>query len=222
MQEINKAEFYTLATAPTTNDMFDDGAWLAPVLTSTDPTVDKRAAHKIHYFADDTRLSVCGHRFLADHYVDTPDIGADGRSRCQPCSQLVGVNALEIDPTRYSSLAREPILPDHDVYGAEEFYELFHGPRRPLGLRINRVVVINDDLHLMVDIGLTPHRAVRRLLRLHNVSKTRAVDEVILVATDAVRSRLDQGNNTWHNQSSLDARDTAAPDQGLGAAEEKS
>ena len=33
-------EYYDIATEPTSNEMFDNGAWLAPVLSSRDPGVE--------------------------------------------------------------------------------------------------------------------------------------------------------------------------------------
>lgn len=175
-KSLSAADHYEVVTAPTSNEMFDNGAWLAPVLTSVDPEVDVRVRHAIHFFAEDTRLSVCGKRFGPDHYIETA-AGAHGepRKRCVDCMRVRA--AVTVAATATATAKGMPVTtPSEDVYSVDDFRRLIAGTRR-LRMRVNRVATVDGDLYLMVDNGFVPARSLR-----HDLKQTLLnVDEVVLV-----------------------------------------
>lgn len=179
--ELSDKEFYEIATAPTSNEMFDNGAWLAPVLNSLDPEIDRRANHAVHYYAEDAKLSVCGNRFGPDHYVETFPSSEETRKRCIGCTQLLAAVQAGSHPSK-----SRVVSPLQDVYTSAEFTVLIQGSVR-IAMRINRMLSLDGDLYLLIDEGMVPARSLRRGLR----QEIAAADEIVLIwADEAALDRL--------------------------------
>lgn len=173
---IDPQKFYEIATAPTYNDQLDAGSWLAPVLDSDDPALDRRAAQPIHFYADDTDLSVCGIRYLAPHYIDAPESPAEVRRRCARCMHLIAM-------TRVTPIEQaQRIVPQRNVFSHSDFQALLTVTVPwAFAFRINRVAVIDGDLYLMADLGELPGGSLKRYIRA--LEKNKSFDEVIIVPT---------------------------------------
>lgn len=201
-QQIPPDEFYDLATQVTDNDMFNSGSWMAPVLHAGE---DPRSRQPIHYFAEDTRLSVCGNNFLPESYVETIRDDEEIRPDCAHCWQLITAHQRQsrLDPRdeekRHDFALDKPlIVPEDDVYSQKGFVQLLGGNSgtQRIALNITRMKIIDDDLFLMVDAGVTPCSSIRRTLkRIHA-----HYDEVVLVGTDAFWDIVDDAKNAHQKE----------------------
>lgn len=163
-----------LATRQTSNHMLDNGLWRAPVLTSTDPLQDPRAAHAVHFFAEDAAFSMCGGRFAAEHYVAWESDKYDRRRKCHGCAGLLSTTQLHNRMAKSLAIT----LPRKTVYPGDEFTALISG-NGGLALRITRAKLIDHALYLFADFGLTAKPALR--LALQRITLAGNVDEFVIV-----------------------------------------